>query len=60
MSQQSQIAGIIAQLAGFYHIVPLATQPFRHKATNAPINQESHCSAVETAESESFAMTARA
>ncbi len=58
--QEGQIARISAQLASFYDVVPLASQPFRQTATDASVNQKSHRLAIDTAESESSAMTAHA
>ncbi len=56
--QQSRIAWIGRVLAGFPHVVPLLTQPFRKTARSAAIDEESHPGGTFTASSRSFATTA--
>lgn len=56
--QQASIARVRAERLGFQHVMSVIAKPFRQSASSAPVYQELHSSATETAASVSRAMIA--
>ena len=56
--QQASIARVRPERLGLQHVVSVIAKPFRQAASSAPVHQELHSSATETAASVSRAMIA--